>query len=62
MHGVCSESLEEICQEAIKWGNCFKFLTQFVTPKVQTGKLIQEGLIFKVRDEIIQNMKYFNTL
>ncbi|XP_076241875.1 gamma-tubulin complex component 6 [Calliopsis andreniformis] len=47
VHGVCSETLEETCQEAINWGNCFKFLSHFVTPNIQNGKQIQEGLIFK---------------
>ncbi|XP_043252433.1 gamma-tubulin complex component 6 isoform X2 [Colletes gigas] len=47
VYGVCSKSLEKTCQEAIKWGNCFKFLSYLVTPNSQSGKLLQEGLIFK---------------
>ncbi|XP_076680374.1 gamma-tubulin complex component 6 isoform X2 [Andrena cerasifolii] len=47
VYGACSESLENICQEAVNWGNCFKFLTHFVQPKERNGKLIQEGLIYK---------------
>ena len=47
VYGACSESLENICQEAVNWGNCFKFLTHFVQPKEQNGKLIEEGRIYK---------------
>ncbi|CAL7941848.1 unnamed protein product [Xylocopa violacea] len=47
VYGVCTESLQNICQEAINWGNCFKFLLNLVTPKSQNSKLPQEGLIFK---------------
>ncbi|XP_078035219.1 gamma-tubulin complex component 6 [Augochlora pura] len=47
VYGVSSELLRKACQEAISWGNCFRFLSHFITPKLQTGKLLQEGLIFK---------------
>ncbi|XP_015438948.1 PREDICTED: gamma-tubulin complex component 6 [Dufourea novaeangliae] len=47
VHGVCSQSLQKACQEAINWGNCFRFLSDFIMPQIQTGKLLQEGLIFK---------------
>ncbi|CAK9817690.1 Gamma-tubulin complex component 6 [Anthophora quadrimaculata] len=47
VYGVCSGSLENVCQEAIYWGNCFRFLSHLVAPKPQSGKLLQEGLIFK---------------
>ncbi|XP_054008451.1 gamma-tubulin complex component 6 [Hylaeus anthracinus] len=47
VYGVCSESLAKTCQEAINWGNCFKFLSHLVTPKLQSGKLQEGGLIFK---------------
>ncbi|XP_076160532.1 gamma-tubulin complex component 6 isoform X3 [Ptiloglossa arizonensis] len=47
VYGVCSESLENTCQEAINWGNCFKLLSHLVTPKLKGDKLLQEGLIFK---------------
>ncbi|KOC68778.1 Gamma-tubulin complex component 6 [Habropoda laboriosa] len=47
VYGVCSESLENICQEAIHWGNCFRFLSHLVILKPRSSKLSQEGLIFK---------------
>ncbi|XP_076757782.1 gamma-tubulin complex component 6 isoform X2 [Xylocopa sonorina] len=47
VYGVCTESLQNICQEPINWGNYFKFLLNLVTPKSQSSKLPQEGLIFK---------------
>nr|XP_034191559.1 gamma-tubulin complex component 6 isoform X1 [Osmia lignaria] len=47
VYGMHSESLEKICQDAVKWGNCFTFLSDLVTSKFQNSKLQQEGLIFK---------------
>ncbi|XP_076381242.1 gamma-tubulin complex component 6 isoform X2 [Megalopta genalis] len=47
VYGVSSELLGKACQEAINWGNCFRFLSHFITPKLQSGKSLQEGLIFK---------------
>ncbi|XP_076292493.1 gamma-tubulin complex component 6 [Lasioglossum baleicum] len=47
VYGVSSELLEKACQEAINWGNCFRFLSQFITPKSQSSELSQQGLIFK---------------
>lgn len=48
MQGISSESLMITCQEAINWGNSFKSLSRLVTLDPQTGKLQQDGLIFKV--------------
>jgi len=48
MHGISSESLKITCKEVICWGNSFKSLSRFVMPDLQTGKLQQDGLIFKV--------------
>ncbi|XP_032673077.1 gamma-tubulin complex component 6 isoform X2 [Odontomachus brunneus] len=45
--GISSESLMITCREAINWGNSFKSLSRLVTPDPQTGKLQQDGLIFK---------------
>ncbi|XP_043790294.1 gamma-tubulin complex component 6 isoform X2 [Apis laboriosa] len=47
VYGICSESVKKICQEAINWGNCFRFLWNLVIPKSQNIKLPQEGLMFK---------------
>ncbi|KOX79233.1 Gamma-tubulin complex component 6 [Melipona quadrifasciata] len=47
VYNICPESIKKICQEAINWGNCFKFLWNLVTPKSQSDKSPQEGLIFK---------------
>ncbi|CAL1683093.1 unnamed protein product [Lasius platythorax] len=47
VHGINSETLKITCQEAICWGNSFKSLLLLVTPDPQTGKLQQNGLIFK---------------
>ncbi|KAK1129796.1 hypothetical protein K0M31_019505 [Melipona bicolor] len=47
VYSICPESIKKICQEAINWGNCFKFLWNLVTPKSQSDKSPQEGLIFK---------------
>ncbi|XP_020722370.1 gamma-tubulin complex component 6 isoform X2 [Bombus terrestris] len=47
VYGISPESIKKICQEAINWGNCFKFLWNLVTHKSQSNKLPQEGLIFK---------------
>lgn len=47
VYGMHSESLEKICQDAVKWGNCFTFLSNLVASKFQNSKLQQEGLIFK---------------
>ncbi|XP_031775581.1 gamma-tubulin complex component 6 isoform X2 [Apis florea] len=47
VYGICSESVKKICQEAINWGNCFRFLWNLVIPKSQNTKLPQEGLMFK---------------
>lgn len=44
--------MKKICQEAINWGNCFKFLWNLITHKSQGNKLPQEGLIFKVCNKI----------
>ncbi|KAK2577143.1 hypothetical protein KPH14_003303 [Odynerus spinipes] len=47
VRGLSNESLVDICQRFIYWGNCFKYLTELITPDSQSGKLSQEGLIFK---------------
>ncbi|XP_029672354.1 gamma-tubulin complex component 6 [Formica exsecta] len=47
VHGISSDTLKITCQEAICWGNSFKSLLLLVTPDPQTGKLQQDGLIFK---------------
>ncbi|KAL6442001.1 hypothetical protein ACFW04_002385 [Cataglyphis niger] len=47
VHGINSDTLKITCQEAICWGNSFKALLLLVTPDPQTGKLQQDGLIFK---------------
>ncbi|CAD1481252.1 unnamed protein product [Heterotrigona itama] len=47
VYSICPESIKKICEEAINWGNCFKFLWNLVTPKSQSDKSPQEGLIFK---------------
>lgn len=48
VHGINSDTLKITCQEAICWGNSFKALLLLITPDPQTGKLQQDGLIFKV--------------
>lgn len=48
VHGVNSDILKVTCHEAICWGSSFKSLLLLVTPDPQTGKLRQDGLIFKV--------------
>lgn len=48
VHGISSEALKITCQEAICWGNSFKSLSCLIMPDSQTGKLQQDGLIFKV--------------
>lgn len=48
VQGISSESLMITCREAVGWGNSFKSLSRLVTPDPQTGKLQQDGLIFKV--------------
>lgn len=48
VHGIGSEMLRSTCLEAVYWGNSFWFLSRLVTPDPQTGKLQQDGLIFKV--------------
>ncbi|XP_036148295.1 gamma-tubulin complex component 6 isoform X2 [Monomorium pharaonis] len=47
VHGISFEALQIICREAICWGNSFRSLSHLVTPDPQTGKLQQNGLIFK---------------
>ncbi|EFN74872.1 Gamma-tubulin complex component 6 [Camponotus floridanus] len=47
VHGINSDPLKITCQEAICWGNSFKSLLLLITPDPQTGKLQQDGLIFK---------------
>lgn len=47
VHGIGSEMLRSTCLEAVYWGNSFWFLSRLVTPDPQTGKLQQDGLIFK---------------
>ncbi|XP_011268739.2 gamma-tubulin complex component 6 [Camponotus floridanus] len=47
VHGINSDTLKITCQEAICWGNSFKSLLLLITPDPQTGKLQQDGLIFK---------------
>ncbi|XP_011642572.1 gamma-tubulin complex component 6 isoform X1 [Pogonomyrmex barbatus] len=47
VHGISFEILEATCQDAICWGNSFRSLSHLVTPDSQTGKLQQDGLIFK---------------
>jgi len=48
VYGVSSEALRVTCQEAVCWGNSFKSLSCLVMADPQTGKLQQDGLIFKV--------------
>lgn len=50
MRDVSPEALDATCQEVICWGNSFKSLLSLVTPDPQTGKLKQDGLIFKVHN------------
>ncbi|XP_031845886.2 gamma-tubulin complex component 6 isoform X2 [Nomia melanderi] len=47
VYGASSKSLKNVCREAINWGNCFRFLSQFIMPKSQKGDTSQEGFIFK---------------
>lgn len=47
VHGISSETLRITCREAICWGNSFRSLSHLVMPDPQTGKLQQNGLIFK---------------
>ncbi|XP_024874610.1 gamma-tubulin complex component 6 [Temnothorax curvispinosus] len=47
VHGISSEALGITCQEAVCWGNSFRSLSRLVVPDPQTGKLQQDGLIFK---------------
>ncbi|KAI4498023.1 hypothetical protein M0802_006847 [Mischocyttarus mexicanus] len=47
IRGIGNETLTNICQRFISWGNCFKYLTNLTTPNSHSGKLPQEGLIFK---------------
>ncbi|KAL0121317.1 hypothetical protein PUN28_006683 [Cardiocondyla obscurior] len=47
VHGISFEALKITCHESICWGNSFKFLSRLVVPDPQTGKLQQDGLIFK---------------
>lgn len=54
MHGINSERLKITCEEAICWGNSFKSLSLLVTPDPQTGKLQQDGLIFKVQITLLR--------
>jgi len=54
MQGISSESLKITCKEVICWGNSFKSLSRLVMPDLQTGKLQQDGLIFKVRAILTQ--------
>ncbi|XP_020292162.1 gamma-tubulin complex component 6 [Pseudomyrmex gracilis] len=44
---ISSDALRITCREVICWGNSFKSLSRFVTTDPQTGKLQQDGLIFK---------------
>lgn len=53
VQGISSESLTIACREAVCWGNSFKSLSRLVTPDPQTGKLQQDGLIFKVISRIL---------
>lgn len=61
VHGISSQALMITCQEAICWGDSFKSLSELVTPNPQTGKLQQDGLIFKVHNSSVAgwNIKYF---
>ncbi|XP_015183133.1 PREDICTED: gamma-tubulin complex component 6 [Polistes dominula] len=47
IYGIDNETLTNICQRFLSWGNCFKYLTNLTTPNSHDGKLLQEGLIFK---------------
>lgn len=51
VHGINSEVLKITCREAICWGNSFRSLSWLVMPDPQTGKLQQNGLIFKVHND-----------
>lgn len=48
VHGISFEALKITCQDAICWGNSFRSLSHLVMPDPQTGKLQQDGVIFKV--------------
>ncbi|XP_066603234.1 uncharacterized protein Grip163 isoform X2 [Prorops nasuta] len=45
--GMTAKSLAGICQEAIDWGNSYKYLSTLVSPDPPTGKLQRKGPIFK---------------
>ncbi|XP_014477340.1 PREDICTED: gamma-tubulin complex component 6 [Dinoponera quadriceps] len=47
VQGVSTESLTIACREAVCWGNSFKSLSRLVMADPQTGKLQQDGLIFR---------------
>lgn len=51
--GISPESLENISYEIIRWGTCFKALTNLVTPDPNSGKLQVGGLIFKVNERLL---------
>jgi len=53
VYGISSEMLRTTCLEAIQWGDSFWFLSRLVTPDPQSGKLRQNGLIFKVYTYIL---------
>ncbi|XP_012273523.1 gamma-tubulin complex component 6 [Orussus abietinus] len=53
---IGDDVLKHVCEEAIYWGNAYKNLTGLITPDPQTGKLQQEGLIFKAMSNTIREV------
>ncbi|XP_043279074.1 gamma-tubulin complex component 6 [Venturia canescens] len=45
--GLSVKALKSACQEIIHWGECYKSLCKLVQPDPHTGKMQQEGLIFR---------------
>lgn len=57
--GISPESLENISYEIIRWGTCFKALTNLVTPDPNSGKLQVGGLIFKAMCDSVKEFLLF---
>lgn len=47
--GIHCTSLENLCQDILRWGTCFRNLSDMIVPNPKTGKLQVDGLIFEVR-------------
>ncbi|XP_058794937.1 gamma-tubulin complex component 6 isoform X1 [Phymastichus coffea] len=47
IHGIHCITLENLCQDIIRWGTCFRNLSDMIVPDPQTGKLQVDGLIFE---------------